>query len=119
MTFAIAVILFLAGLAAIIWGVVQAILFYLARAWYDRHAAGKISEMGRDEVEKLIGQVRSAFVRRHILERLKNYGGAYASGFVRGMITRYARLGLLVAALGLIALFSSFNVDTIMKMIGA
>jgi hypothetical protein len=119
MTFAIAVLLFLAGLAAIVWGIVQAILFYVAREWYDRHVAGSIRDMGRDEVEKLIGQVRSAFVRRHILERLKNYGGSYAAGFVRGMITRYGRIGLLVAALGLAMIVAAFNVGALMRWAGA
>ncbi|MGE3245276.1 MAG: hypothetical protein AB7F96_12815 [Beijerinckiaceae bacterium] len=114
MTFAVAILLFLAGVGLIVWGVVQAILFYVCREWFDRNLAEQVAQIGRDEIEKLIGQVRSNFVRKHILERLKTYGGNKAADFVRGIIVRYGRIGLLVAAIGFVAVIASFNVSTLL-----
>lgn len=109
MNLILGLLFFMAGLALISWGAVQAAALYGFRSWFDRQLAGEVARLGREEVEQVIGKIKSGFIRQHILQRLKTYGGHLLVSFVRGEITKYARIGLLAAAAGLLLCFAAFN----------
>lgn len=112
MTFLISVFLFIFGLSLFCFGLFQAAIFYAARAWFDRQLSGEVARIGRDEVERIIGNVRSAFVRKYVLERLKDYGGKLAVQFVRGEITKFAHIGIGLSAIGVLLVGSALNLTT-------
>jgi len=115
MTIVLGILVFATGLALIAWGTGQAALFYAGRMWFDRQLAGDYTQMARDEIERIIGQVPNAFVRKHIVERLKNYGGKLLVSMARGELTRMARIGLLLLAVGLVLCVSAFNTGALIE----
>ena len=117
MAFLLGLFLFIFGLSTFFFGLFQAVIFYAARAWFDRQLSGEVARMGRDEVERIIGNVRSAFVRKYILERLQDYGGKLAVQFVRGEITKFAHIGIGVSVIGVLLVGSAFNLSTALSWI--
>lgn len=117
MSMALAVLVALAGIGLIIFGLGYAAAFAAARKIFDRALAGNVADQSKAYVENAISKIKSDFIRTRLIGRLGPYAGAAAVSFVRGQLSSSITRGLVIAGAGLGCILLSFYVPTLLGMI--
>ena len=117
MTFAIAILLALAGIGLILFGLGYSAVFFAARTMFNRTLASHVADQSKVYVENAIGKIKSEFVRKQLVGRIGTMAGTAAVSIVRNELSSCVKCGLLIAGGGIACIIASFNVPWLLAMI--
>ncbi len=117
MSIALAILVALAGIGLILFGLGYAAAFVAARKIFDRALASDMADQSKAYVETAIAKIKSDFVRNKLVGRIGPYAGAAAVSFVRGELSSSITRGLVIAGAGVGLIVLSFYVPTLLGMV--
>ena len=109
MTILIGIVLGLAGLALVLFGIVTFALFRIGVRGFDRVLGGTVAAQTREQIEAALMKIPNALARRVMLKHVVPTGGTIAVAVVRDALVSRMRMGLVLAATGLLLLVAAFS----------
>ena len=117
MSIVLSILVALAGVGLIIFGLGYAAAFAAARKIFDRALASDVADQSKAYVESAIARIKSDFVRNKLVGRIGPYAGAAAVSFVRGELSSSITRGLVIAGAGIGLIVLSFYVPTLIALV--
>ena len=117
MVLALSVVLAIAGLGLILFGIGYSAVFLAARTMFNRAMASEVADMSKAYVENAIAKIKSNFVRKYIAGRVGTLAGKAAVSFIRDQLSSSIYRGVYFAGAGLVCIVGAFNTASIIKMI--
>jgi hypothetical protein len=108
MTFVVAIIIGIVGVVAIVLGIGYFAMFSIGSSIFEQALTGEAAEGGKAQVESAVWKISNLFLGKALAEQLVAAGGEVALTRTRSILATRKRIGLLVAAAGLLAFLASF-----------
>ena len=110
MIFALSILIGLAGLGLIIFGLGYSAAFLAARSVFDRALASEVADQGKAYVENALARIKSEFVRKYVIGQMGSMAGAAAVSMARGALSSGIQKGFMISGAGLLCVILAFNV---------
>jgi hypothetical protein len=108
MTFAVGIIIGTVGVVAVVLGLGYFAMFSIGSSIFEQALKGEAAEHGKAKVESAVWKISNLFLGKTLAEQLVAAGGDAALTRTRSILATRKRVGLLVAAAGVLAFVASF-----------